>query len=155
MQSSFNSPEPQKCTKILSLIKSGESFLRLQRSLSLNTTRRIKWLTPNNIFNGGNPKPRPNLGKPKPKCQHVHFHENDHSPDSPHPEDSTQAMVHDCLTDGGVDPSEIDTVMSAFKAKSGKPPQDLQGKSKFTKDMLLLESINPPITWLIGEPMEV
>ena len=33
-------------------------------------------------------------------------------------------MVHECLTDGGIDPSDIDMVMSAFKAKSGKSSQD-------------------------------
>ena len=69
----------------------------------------------------------------------------------------TQAMVHYCLTDGGIDPSDIDTVMSAFRAKSGKPPKFLQGKSKFTKDISSLEPSpsNPLVTWLIGEPMEV
>ena len=43
-------------------------------------------------------------------------------------------MVHECLTDGGIDPSDIDNVMSAFKANSGKSPQ----QSKFTKDLSLL-----------------
>ena len=60
-------------------------------------------------------------------------------------------MVHECLTDGGIDPSDIDNVMSAFKAKSGKSPQESSRKLKFPKDMYLLETINPPITLLIGE----
>ena len=89
-QSSFDSPKPQQPIKILSLINSGESSLRLQRSLSLNTTRRLKWVTLH--FSGGNPKPKPTLGKPNSKSQQVHFHENDHSLDTPHPEDSTQAI---------------------------------------------------------------
>ena len=63
-------------------------------------------------------------------------------------------MVHECLTDGGMDPSDNDMVMSAFNAKSGNPLKILPGKSKVTKDMFLLEPINPPITWFIGEPME-
>ena len=63
-------------------------------------------------------------------------------------------MVHKSLTDGGIDPSDIDMVMSASKAKSGNPLQILPGKSKFTIDMSLLEPINPPITWLIGEQVE-
>ena len=41
----------------------------------------------------------------------VHFQENYHSPDTPNPEDSTQAMVHECLIDGGIDLSDIYTVM--------------------------------------------
>ena len=40
-------------------------------------------------------------------------------------------MVHESLTDGGIDPSDIDSVMSAFKAKSGKPPEDSSRKIKF------------------------
>ena len=39
-------------------------------------------------------------------------------------------MVHECLADGRIDPSEIDTVMSAFKAKSGKSSQDSSRKIK-------------------------
>ena len=78
----------------------------------------------------GIPKCKPTLGKPIPQLHQVHFHENDHSPDIPNPEDSTQAMVHECLTDGDIDPSDIGTVMSAFKAKSGKPSQDSPRKIK-------------------------
>ena len=39
-------------------------------------------------------------------------------------------MVHECLTDGGIDPSDIDTVMSALKAKSGKSSQQSSRKIK-------------------------
>ena len=81
-------------------------------------------VNPKQHFNVSKPKHKPSLGKPNPMPQEVHFHENDHSPDNPHTEDSTKAMVHECLTDGGIDLSDIDTVMSAFDAKSGKPPQD-------------------------------
>ena len=35
------------------------------------------------------------------------------------PEPSTQTMAHECLSDGGIDPSDINNVMSAFKAKDG------------------------------------
>ena len=73
------------------------------------------------------------MGRPNPKPQQVHFHENDHSPDNPNPEDSTQAMVHECLPGGGIDPSDIDTVISAYKAKSGKPTQDSQRRLKARK----------------------
>ena len=102
--------------RFLSLINSGESFLRLQGSLSLNTTRRLKWLTPDNISMVATLNINLlwlNLTQSPSKSTF----KNDHSPDNPHPEDSTQAMVHECLTDGGIDPSNINTVMSAFKAK--------------------------------------
>ena len=43
-------------------------------------------------------------------------------------EASTQAMVHECLSDGGMDPSDINSVMSDFKAKTGNSPQDSSRK---------------------------
>ena len=70
------------------------------------------------------------MGKPNSQPQQVQFHENGHPPENPHSEDSTQAMVHEFLTDGGIDPSDIDMVMSAVKAKSGKCSQDSSTKIK-------------------------
>ena len=79
---------------------------------------------------GGSAKPKPTLGTPNPKPQQVHFHENDHAPENPPSEDSTQAMVNEYLTDDGNDPSDNDTVMSAFKAESGKSSQESSRKIK-------------------------
>ena len=57
-----------------------------------------------------------------------HFHGNDPPPDNSPTETSTQTMVHECLSDGGMDPSDINNVMSAFKAKTGHPPQETSRK---------------------------
>ena len=43
-------------------------------------------------------------------------------------ETATQTMVHECLSDGGMDPSDINNVMSVFKSKAGKPPQQTSRK---------------------------
>ena len=53
---------------------------------------------------------------------------------------------------GGMDPSDINNVMSAFKAKAGNPPQESSRKSTPIKDMFLVEQINLPAIWLIGRP---
>ena len=79
---------------------------------------------------GGNPKPKPTLGKPNPKLQQGHLHENDHPCENPDSEDFAQAMVHECLADGGIDPSDIGNIKSAFKAKSGRSPQESSRKIK-------------------------
>ena len=63
-------------------------------------------------------------------------------------------MVHECLSDGGMDPSDINIVMSAFKAKAGNPPQDSSRKINTHQRYILLGQINLPTTWLIWEPME-
>ena len=80
--------------------------------------------------------------------------ENDPPLDNSPTETSTQTMVHEYLSDGGMDPSDINNVMSAFKAKAGKPPQRNIKKSTPIKHLFLLEQINLPIIWLIGELME-
>ena len=51
-------------------------------------------------------------------------------------------MVHECQSDGGMDPSDINNVMSAFKAKAGNPPHEHKEKSIPIKDMFLLGQIN-------------
>ena len=95
------------------------------------------------------------MGKPNPKPQQVHCHENDHSPHKPDPEDSTQAMLHDYLTDGGIDQPDIDTVVLAFKARGGKPSQDSSRKIKVQTKICLAgvnQSTNHLVDW---QPMEV
>ena len=79
-------------------------------------------------FNGGNKKPKPTLGQSNPKLQQGHFHENDTPPDNSPTETSTQTMVHECLPDGGMDPSDINSVMSAFKAKVGNQTPEISRK---------------------------
>ena len=80
----------KKLPRCLSLTNFGESFLRLQRSLSLNTTRRLRLLTSNHMVATLNL----NLHWVNPiQSPQVHFHENDHPCENPPSEDSTQAMV--------------------------------------------------------------
>ena len=82
-------------------------FPEAARKLIIEYNKKVKLVNPKQHFNGGDPKHKPTLGKPNPKPQQVHFHENDHPHDNPHSEDSTQAMVHECSTDGGIDPSDM------------------------------------------------
>ena len=83
-----------------------------------------------NLNNGGNIKPKSTLGQPNLKPEQVHFHENDCLPDNSSMETSTQTMVHECLSDGGMDPYDNNNVMSAFKAMAGNPPQESPRKIK-------------------------
>ena len=99
-----------------------------------------------NLHNGGNIKPKSTLGQPNLKTQQVHFHENDCLPDNSSIETSTQTIVHECLSDGGMDPSDNNNVMSAFKAMAGNPPQESPRKIKPIKDMIFLEGSNLPNT---------
>ena len=86
-------------------------------------------------FNGGNTKPKSTLGQSNPKSHQAHLIEDDHSPHDSSPEASTQAMIHERLSGGGMGPSDINNMMSAFKAKTGNPAQDSSRKSIPMKHM--------------------
>ena len=90
--------------------------------------KKITVPNPRPHFNGGNTKQKSTLGQPNPKSQQAHFHEKDHPPDNSSTQSSTQTMVHECLSDGGMDPSDINNVMSAFKTKVGNPRQESSRK---------------------------
>ena len=94
-QSSFNYPDLKNLPRFFPNQLRGE-FPEAAKKLLIEYNKKVKVVNPKQHFNGGNPKPRPTLGEPNPMPQKVHFHENNHSPDNPHPEDSTQAMVHEC-----------------------------------------------------------
>ena len=90
------------------------------------------------------------LGQSNPKPQQVHFHENDHHPDNSSTEASTQAMVHECLSDGGMGLSDITNVMSPFKAKVGNPPQDPSREINTHQRYVFAranQSTNPLVDW--------
>ena len=101
-------------------------FPEAAKKLIIEYKKNIKVVNPKPYFNGGNPKPKPTLGKPNPKPQQAHLHENDHPPDNPRSEDSTQAMVHECLADGGIDPSDFgqeQKILSTFFKENQSSPK--------------------------------
>ena len=75
-------------------------------------------------LNGGRPKPNPTLGKPNSTPQQINTHEQDDHTEHQAPETATQAMVHECLAEGGTDPSDIQNVMSGFNTKGSNSSQD-------------------------------
>ena len=82
--------------------------------------------------------------KPNATPQQVHTHEKDDPTEHQPYENTTQTMVHECLAEGGTDPSDIQNVMSVFHAKGAFHPKNLQENFKFTNDMSLPELINLP-----------
>ena len=102
--------------------------------------KKTKVVSPKPHFNGGNSKPNPTLGKPNSKPQQVHLHEKDHPTENQSPETPTQTMVHECLTECGMDPSDIHNVMSAFLAKGGISSQDFPKKDSSSLKIYLCKS---------------
>ena len=93
-QSSFNSTEPKKPTKVLILHQLWGEFPEAAKQMIIDYNKEIKVANPRPLSNGGNTKPKSTLGQsnPKPQQVKVHFHENDHPPDNSSTEASTQGI---------------------------------------------------------------
>ena len=105
----------------------------------IDYNKNIKVANPRLHLNGGNTKPKSTLGQSNPKHQQVHFHENDHTPDYSSTEASTQTMVHKCLSDCGMDPSDISISCKLSRPRMETHLKNHQEKSTPIKDMFLLE----------------
>ena len=107
------------------------------KQLIIEYNKKIKVTSSKPYLNGGKPKPNPTFGKCNSTLQKVHTHEKDDHTEHQPPETATQTMVHECLDEGGTDPSDIQNAMSVFNAKGAIhhkiPPENF----KFTKDMSL------------------
>ena len=62
-------------------------------------------------------QPVDTLGKPTPAPQQVHQHSQDEPTEEPPPDTSTQTLVNKCPAESGIDPTDIQNVMSASYAK--------------------------------------
>ena len=63
--------------------------------------KKIIVTSPKPYLNGDKPKPNATLGKPNSTPQQVHTHEKNDPTEYQPSETTTQAMVHECLAEGG------------------------------------------------------
>ena len=111
-QSSFNPKMPQK------------SFLprHIWETLSESTkqiehNKKVKLNNPTPYPSGSKTKPYPTLRKPTPAPKQVHQHSQDEPTEEPPSDTSTQTLVNKCLAESGIDPTDIQNVMSVSYAK--------------------------------------
>ena len=79
--------------------------------------KKVKLKNPTPYPSGSKTKPNPTLGKSTPAPQHVHQHSQDEPTEEPPPDTSTQTLVNKCLAASGIDPTDIQNVMSVSHAK--------------------------------------
>ena len=79
--------------------------------------KKVKLNKPTPYPSGSKTKPNTTLGKPTPAPQQVHQHSQDEPTEEPPPDTSTQTLVNKCLAEGGIDPTDIQNVMSVSYAK--------------------------------------
>ena len=79
--------------------------------------KKVKLNNPTPYPSGSKTKPNPTLGKSTPAPKQVHQHSQDEPTEESPSDTSTQTMVNKCLAESGIDPTDIQNVMSVSHAK--------------------------------------
>ena len=124
-QSSFHPKTPQ--TSYLPP-KIWETLSESTKQMVIEHNKKVKLNNPTSHTGGSKAKPNPTLGKPNPAPQQVHQHSQDDAKEEPPPDNSAQTLVNKCLADSGIDPTDIQNVMSVSHAKRNISSHDSSRK---------------------------
>ena len=113
-QSSFHPKMPQKSFLPPNI---WETLSESTKQMIIEHNKKVKLNNPTPYPSGSKTKPNPTLGKPTPAPQQVHQHSQDEPTEEPPPDTSTQTLVNKCLAESGIDPTDIQNVMSVSYAK--------------------------------------
>ena len=113
-QSSFHPKMPQKSYLPP---KIWETLSESTKQMIIEHNKKVKLNNPTSYTSGSKTKPNPTLGKSTPAPQQVHQHSKDEPEEESPPDTSTQTLVNKCLTENGIDPTDIQNVMSVSHAK--------------------------------------
>ena len=94
-----------------------ETLSESTKQMIIEHNKKVKLNNPTPYPSGGKTKPNPTLGKSTPAPQQVHQHSQDEPTEEPPPDTSTQTLVNKCLAESGIDPTDIQNVMSVSYAK--------------------------------------
>ena len=124
-QSSFHPKTPQK-----SYIppKIWETLSESTKQMVIEHNKKVKLNNPTPYTGGSKAKPNPTLSKPNPAPQQVHQHSQDDAKEEPPSDTSAQTLVNKCLADSGIDPTDIQNVMSVSHAKRNISSHDSSRK---------------------------
>ena len=113
-QSSFHPKTPQKSFLSRNI---WETFSESTQQMIIEHNKKVKLNSPTPYPNGRKTKHYPTLGKPTPTPQQVHQHSQNEPTEEPLSNTSTQTLVTKCLAESGIDPTDIQNVMSVYYAK--------------------------------------
>ena len=94
-----------------------ETLSESTRQMIIERNKKVKLNNPTPYPSGSKTKPNSTLGKPTSAPQQVHQHSQDEPTEELPPDTSTQTLVNKCLAEGGIDPTDIQNVMSVSYAK--------------------------------------
>ena len=113
-QSSFHPKMPQKSFLPPHI---WETLSESTKQMIVEHNKKVNLNNPTPYPSGSKTKPNPTLGKSTPAPKQVHQHSQDEPTEESPPDTSTQTLVNKCLAEGGVDPTDIQNVMSVSYAK--------------------------------------
>ena len=113
-QSSFHPKMPQKSSLPPN---TWEILSESTKQMIIEHNKKVKLNNPTRYPSGSKTKPNSTSGKPTHAPQQVHQHSQDEPTEEPPPDTSTQTLVNKCLAESGIDPTDIQNVMSVSYAK--------------------------------------
>ena len=113
-QSSFHPKMPQKSFLPCHI---WETLSESTKQMIIEHNKKVKLNNPTPYPSGSKTKPNPILGKSTPATKQVHQHSQDEPTEEPPSDTSTQTLVNKCLAESGIDPTDIQNVMSVSHAK--------------------------------------
>ena len=87
------------------------------KQMIIEHNKKVKLNNPTPYPSGSKTKPNPILGKSTPVPQQVHQHSQDETTKEQPTDTSAQTLVNKCLAESGIDPTDIQNVMSVSQAK--------------------------------------
>ena len=113
-QSSFHPKMPQKSFLPRHI---WETLPESTKQMIIEHNKKVKFNNPTAYPSGSKTRPNPTSGKPTPAPKQVHQHSQDEPTEEPPSDTSTQTLVNKCLAESGIEPTDIQNVMSVSYAK--------------------------------------
>ena len=131
-QSSFHSKMPQKSFLPRHI---WETLSESTKQMIIERNKKVKLNNPTPYPSGSKTKPNPTLGKSTPVPQQVHQHSQDETTEESPPDTPAQTLVNKCLANNGIDPTDIQNVLSVSQAKqnmsSHQTPRQIQSHQRY------------------------
>ena len=131
-QSSFHPKMPQKSFLPPNI---WETLSESTKQMIIEHNKKVKLNNPTPYPSGSKTKPNPTLGKSTPAPQQVHQHSQDETTEESPPDTPAQTLENKCLADSGIDPTDIQNVLSVSQAKrnmsSHETPRQIQSHQRY------------------------
>ena len=131
-QSSFHPKMPQKSFLPPHI---WETLSESTKQMIIEHNKKVKLNNSTPYPSASKTKPNPTLGKSTPAPQQVHQHSQDETTEEPPPDTPVQTLVNQCLAESGIDPTDIQNVMSVSQAKrnisSHESPRQIQTHQRY------------------------